>query len=341
MLLVGEMQCPCEGSLFVQVTKKEERLTKNKDMFLVLEFTDTTGTLTLRLFNRSPLFMLASKWELGDWVEVSGSWTEDAYGVSVDNAKSEMLSPEAIEMALAGGKALIEKQKADYASIEEVVQLIKGMQPDGFYGRLCSWFLDKYGELFRRAAAARGNHHARRGGLLEHTAGMMRVAISVSGAYPEIDQPLLVAGVLFHDSGKIVENQYREKGFVMPYSERGELLGHIAMGTLLVNEGWREVANADNPKEVSTVHVNMRDHLLHLILSHHGQMEWGSPVTPKTPEAVMLHFIDNMDAKMEAVRCAFAPGAKMENNYVTDRIRMMNGRLVKRRDWYEGINDFA
>ena len=95
---------------------------------------------------------------------------------------------------------------------------------------LCEAFLNEWGDRFRRAAAARKYHHARRGGLVEHTAQMMRVAKAIAPLYPQLNLDLLLAGILFHDSGKLWENQFSETGFVMGYDELGELVGHISIG---------------------------------------------------------------------------------------------------------------
>jgi 3'-5' exoribonuclease len=150
---------------------------------------------------------------------------------------------------------------------------------------------------FRRAAAAFGNHHARRGGLLEHTAQMLRCAVALAPLYPNVHASLLYAGVILHDIGKIRETNYPAQGFVAEHTIPGELLGHIADGVAQVVAAWSKVWGDSG--------IVMRDHLLHLVLSHHGQNEWGSPVTPKTPEAILLHQIDMIDSRMEMYRQAF------------------------------------
>ena len=108
-------------------------------------------------------------------------------------------------------------------------------------------FVNEWGDRFRRAAAARKYHHARRGGLVEHTAQMMRVAKAIAPLYPQLNLDLLIAGILFHDSGKLWENQFSETGFVMGYDELGELVGHISIGLEIVNSLWRKLSaeNAD------------------------------------------------------------------------------------------------
>lgn len=137
---------------------------------------------------------------------------------------------------------------------------------------------------------------------------MMRTASAVCQANPGLNRDLLLAGCLFHDCGKLWENCYPKEDFTMPYSEAGELLGHIPLGIELVNNLWKRIMSlpeADSWKTLDPPSPDVRMHLLHLIASHHGELAFGSPVFPKTPEAVALHYIDNLDAKLEMFRGAY------------------------------------
>ena len=113
---------------------------------------------------------------------------------------------------------------------------------------ICELFLKDFGERFRRTAAARNYHHARRGGLVEHTAQMMRVAVALCPLYPQLNLDLLLAGILFHDSGKLWENHLPEDGFTMGFDERGELMGHISIGLELVNSLWRKLQTEEKAR---------------------------------------------------------------------------------------------
>lgn len=146
------------------------------------------------------------------------------------------------------------------------------------------------GEEYKKSPAAKGIHHAYLGGLLEHSLSMARVASMLAGHYPSIDRDLLVAGALLHDIGKTVELE-NEVG-VIEYTSIGRLKGHLVIGCELI--GREAAAIKDFPEELLV-------HLQHLILSHHGRQEFGSPVVPMTAEAVLLSFIDDMDAKMNLI----------------------------------------
>ena len=193
---------------------------------------------------------------------------------------------------------------------------------------VCCRALEKYSEKWRRAAAARKNHHARRGGLIDHTAQMWRVARALAPLYPEVDGDLLGAGVLFHDIGKLWETDTGEKGFGSVPSRRGEMIGHISLGIEVANALWREGEATEGKTwaELKPASEELRDHLLHLIASHHGTKEFGSPVAPKTPEAFLLHHIDNIDAKMEMLRLSYARG-KGEGVGLVEAHRPLEGPL--------------
>ena len=227
---------------------------------------------------------------------------------------------------MGGAKETRERQEADYQFIAETVQSLA----DPRLRILCEMFLVENGDRFRRTAGARSFHHARRGGLVEHTAQMMRSACALSDVYKKLNRDLLIAGVLFHDTGKLWENHVPEEGFSIEHCERGELLGHINMGIEIVNNLWRQLKANDAFAEWKTVTPSaesVRLHLLHLIASHHGEMAFGSPVVPKTPEACALHYIDNLDAKMEMIFTGYATAAQVAPN-IYDKVRPL-GYLIE------------
>src|SRR6202011_3978684 len=207
------------------------------------------------------------------------------------------LTEQEISELLQGPPELRAKQAADWEFITQACVAII----DPRLRILCQTFITEWGDRFRRTAAARNYHHARRGGLVEHTAQMMRIANKIAPLYPQLNVDLLLAGILFHDCGKLWENALPENGFVMSYDERGELMGHISIGLELVNSFWRKISadHGDAWKNLTPLSEDVRLHLLHLIGAHHGEKALGSPVDPKTPEAMALHYIDNLDARLE------------------------------------------
>lgn len=142
-------------------------------------------------------------------------------------------------------------------------------------------------QSFKKAPAAKMMHHAYVGGLLEHTLGVARLADSVSSLYPSLDRSLLVAGALLHDLGKLKEFSF--DSFPFEYSDRGRLVGHMVLGIEMIQEKINGISGF--PEELG-------DRLKHLILSHHGRHEFGSPSLPMMQEAFALNFLDDLDAKI-------------------------------------------
>ncbi len=156
---------------------------------------------------------------------------------------------------------------------------------------------------YKIAPAAKAIHHAFLGGLLEHVLSLCALAKATGAHYPNIDVDLLLAGVVLHDIGKIQELTY-ERGF--GYSDEGQLIGHIVMGIRIVEDKLR--ALPDFPPK-------LRSLLEHMILSHHGLLEFGSPKVPLFPEALLLHHLDNLDSKMECMRALSAKDTLVEGNW--------------------------
>jgi 3'-5' exoribonuclease len=172
------------------------------------------------------------------------------------------------------------------------------------------------GELMRRlrlAPAAKSMHHAYAGGLLEHTLGVCRLCLVLSSLYPFLDKQALLAGAFCHDLGKIWE---LSSGLLTEYTSSGRLLGHISLGVEKLEPLMRK----------SGLEEELILHLKHLILSHHGIREFGSPVLPATAEAMVLHYADNIDAKLNQVRGALegtVPGEDAWSNYVPGLDRLL------------------
>jgi 3'-5' exoribonuclease len=151
-------------------------------------------------------------------------------------------------------------------------------------------------EKFRNAPAAVKIHHDYLGGLLEHTHNMLRVAMAILPLYPQVQADLVLAGIFLHDMGKTEELSYE---MAFSYTDSGQLIGHIAQTLLMVNK------KADALKaKGAPVDKQILDALGHIILSHHGEYEFGSPKLPATSEAFMVYYIDDLDAKVSQVTTA-------------------------------------
>jgi 3'-5' exoribonuclease len=300
-LLSSTNETPLEASFFAQLQKRTEKETKGGKPYLEWDIADATGAITLKIWNNHPQFHSAADTAPDALLQFSGQWTQNQYGVDGKGWKFRLLTEDEKSEFLAGDPVTREKQNADWADIVDFLSQLA----DPRLKALCDVFVEQFEERFRRTAAARKNHHARRGGLVEHVAQMMRSANAICGVYPYLNRDLMIAGVLFHDCGKLWENTYPEAGFTQLHLMHGEMLGHIPLGLELVNKLWRDLP-LENWREIEPASEDVRLHLLHLIASHHGQYDFGSPTLPRTPEAHALHYVDNLDAKLEMVKDAYA-----------------------------------
>ena len=189
---------------------------------------------------------------------------------------------------------------------------------DGFTNaslkKLTEKMLETAGERLNWFPAAQRMHHAERSGLLHHTTDMLRMAKAALEVYPWMDHDLLLAGVILHDLGKLEELKSDESGNVTDYTRDGQLLGHLVRGITLLNRAAEETG-------VSGECVVLLEHML---LSHHGEAEYGSPRPPMFPEAEALHWIDMMDARMNTMKAAWE---KTPEGAFSERISSLERRV--------------
>jgi len=192
---------------------------------------------------------------------------------------------------------------------------------DPWINRLLSALFSEDAELraaFALAPAAKSMHHAYLGGLLEHTLSVLGMAGRACGHYPGLNRDLVVAGVLLHDVGKTAELSYQRS---FGYTDAGNLLGHIAMEAEWISRAVGKIPGF--PEE-------LRLQILHIVLSHHGRLEFGSPVLPKTPEALLVHYLDDLDGKLEVMFRAVADEA--DSGAWSAYSRALE-RMIYRRRW--------
>lgn len=205
-----------------------------------------------------------------------------------------------------------EKPPVDTADVRDYLDQMLFKIENATWQRIVRALYRKYNKEFFTYPAAKTNHHAFETGLAYHTATMVRLADAIGDIYPELNKSLLYAGVMLHDLAKVIELTGPDN---TEYTIRGNLIGHIA----LVNEEITKIIaelNIDDTKEDVTV-------LRHVLLSHHGQLEYGSPVRPKIMEAEILHMIDNIDAEMMMMTTALN---RVQPGEMTAKIFAMDNR---------------
>jgi 3'-5' exoribonuclease len=274
---------------FFLVASKESRTGPSGRAYLKLELSDRTGAVDARMWDG--IEEASEKFSSEDFVKVQGR-------VESYRGKTQLVV-ERIRRAEPGEVELgdffphtSEDVDALYAALRGFIaevsnpwlrQLLEGIVGDaGIEPKL------------RRAPAAKSMHHAYLGGLLEHVVSLCKLCRLVAPHYPGVDADLLLAGAVLHDIGKLDELAYER---AINYTTPGWLLGHIPMAYEFV--GKRADAIEGFPPALKTL-------VQHLILSHHGQYEFGSPRLPMIPEAVLLHYLDDLDSKMGAVRASLA-----------------------------------
>jgi len=172
----------------------------------------------------------------------------------------------------------------------------------------------EFHESFMRATAASKNHHVGRGGLLYHTISVTKNALNLISNYPSLNRDLVVAGCLLHDIGKV---KTYTQGPAFDYTNDGKLENHIVIGVKMLARFIDKIP--DFPEDLETV-------LTHILASHHGALEYGSPIVPKVPEAILIHFVDEMDAKLGVAMKAVE---NVENNSWSERVGILRTDLFK------------
>lgn len=206
------------------------------------------------------------------------------------------------------------------AMFQDILAFIDTLSSDPVKKLLAAFFHEeKTAELFQRAPAAKGFHHIYLGGLLEHTLSVVRLLDHAARHYPQLNRDLLIAGGMLHDIGKIYEFSYDG---LIAYSDEGRMIGHLVMGVEMINKKIETIP--DFPPQLAL-------ELRHIILSHHGEFEYGSPKRPKTMEALVIHFMDDLDAKLNAFQSFVAADAANADSDWTTYNRFFERYLFKGR----------
>jgi 3'-5' exoribonuclease len=294
------------------VRRVTSKTAKNGNPFLTVDLGDKTGNFNLNVFGDSPAFELFANLKDGGVVRIEAriDYYQDrlspkllrAEGISTEQLSGSPLLANLVETAPEDADALWAEFQGFIASITQP-ELRATVQA----------VFDEIGEPFRTWPAAVAMHHAYRHGLLEHTTHMARAAKALLPLYPEVDADLAMAGVLVHDTGKVIEYQGE---LVTTRSRKGILQGHVVLGYQLVRKaGIKAKLNPD-----------LLERLEHIVLSHQGELEWGAAVIASTPEAVFVSKIDDLDAKMGMVQRLLRQAG--EDDQFSDRHLGLNAQLL-------------
>jgi 3'-5' exoribonuclease len=292
------------------------RSTARGDLYIAMYVSDKTGKLNCRVWQATEeLFNSLPK---EGFVQIKGR--SELYQNTLQIVADQLMSVSAEKVKV--DDYLPRTEKNIQQMFEEIIQILAVIK-NPFIKALVDEFL-KDKELMKKfctAPAATQNHHSYIGGLLEHTHSMLSVAKAIMPYYPQLQSDLVLAGIFLHDMGKTEELSY---DMAFSYTDSGQLIGHIVQTTIMVNDKLTNLKQAG-----VEVDKQVLDSIMHIIISHHGQYEFGSPKLPMTAEAFLVSLLDNIDAKINQVteRIENEPG---ETNW-TAYVKTLEAKLYRKR----------
>lgn len=296
-------------------------VTKNGDPYLACLLSDKTGQTPARRWNMPPELFKTLPTEGFVWAEGRTQPFKGEVQFIIDNIERVEPTPEML-------RELIPSSKHDPEQMFAEVKSILGTLQHPSMKALADAYLndDSLMTLFKQAPAAKMMHHAYLGGLLEHTLNLLKLAGAVCPLYPQVNRDIVMMGLFLHDLGKTRELNWDG---VFTYTDRGELIGHIVEGAIMLHDKadhLRRSAGVRFPKHAITV-------LQHIILSHHGEPEFGAAKVPSTPEAIFVSMLDNLDAKttiaLGAARPDRAAPHDLGGNFTEKQWALANTKLFR------------
>ena len=288
-LFIKDLEPDPSITSFFLVHEKEVRSTANGKPYLRMELGDRTGTVEARMWDQfeAP----AREVNRDDFIKVQARVELYRNRPQLTLQQFRVAKPEEIDLG-----DFLPRTSYDVEELyKKILDFIEEMK-NPWLKRLCSRILSdpKIVERFKRAPAAKSMHHAYIGGLIEHVVSLCGLAKLIAAHYPELDLDLLLTAALLHDVGKLDELCYER---AVSYSVEGQLLGHIVMEVESVAKVMDSVEGF--PERLKTV-------VQHMLISHHGEYEFGSPKLPMIREALAFHYMDDLDSKVGAIRAALA-----------------------------------
>src|SRR5579885_2529717 len=280
------------------VQSKELRVKKSGESYLSLALADKTGEVDAKMWENVDEFH--SLFERDDFIKVKGAVQVFRNRPQITLQKLKKLEDREVDLA-----DFFPRSARDSEEMwRELTGVIEGMNNRHLQALLKKILSNpEIAARLKLAPAAKSLHHAFLGGLLEHVLSLCRLAKLVVQNYSGIDIDLLLSGIVLHDLGKVYELSYSRS---FSYTTEGQLLGHMILEIEIVHRALATLP--DFPRSLQTL-------IEHLIISHHGQYEFGSPKLPMFPEALMLHYLDDMDSKLESMRAHFEREAGAEGEW--------------------------
>ncbi|MFY9746167.1 MAG: HD domain-containing protein [Acidobacteriaceae bacterium] len=304
---------------------KQVRTNRDGGRYFALTLQDHTGQIEARMWEIDE----AGEFEAGDVVKVLGDVSRFNEKLQIKVKKIRRAAPGEYEL-----NDFVPQSERDIAEMWTELEGWAASLRDPDLKALVAAFLNDavIAAALKQAPAAKSMHHAWMGGLLEHILSLMGLCELAAQHYPEVNRDLLLTGVMLHDVGKLRELSW---GTSFDYTLEGQLLGHITIGIGMIEEKIAAIPNYPAAKRLLVEH---------LVLSHHGEYEFGSPKLPMTAEAMLLHYLDNLDAKMQTVRSelARAEASGRTGAEMTEWVRPLERQLLNTQSYLrsEGSHGF-
>jgi len=312
-----------EDDVFM-IAQKDLRTTSNGSLYIHLVLADRTGQCVARIWQATQAQFAAIP--AGGFVRLKGR-VESYKG----NLQFIVDATRAVDTTELNISDFLPATKRDVDAMwQRVMEILRTIKHPAVLALVREFVQDEaLVARFKRAPAAVHNHHAFIGGLLEHTCGVLELATRVFGAtddtdslYPAVSRDLVLAGVLLHDIGKTAELEYETN---LVYSTEGQLVGHITQAAIWID---RKAAEAERTMG-EPFPADIKNMLTHIVLSHHGVHEFGSPKLPSCPEAIVVHYLDNIDAKLFMALNAISEAKDPESDF-TSFCRPLDTRVFKK-----------
>jgi len=295
---------------------KQLRPNRNGNLYLQVDLSDRSGSVNARMWNASDNDYKA--FDNGDYVHVEGATQLFQGNMQLIANRIRKARPDEIDEA-----DYVTLQSEDVQKMQtRLTEILKGIRSAPL-SRLAQGFLadDEFMGKFCRAPAGMKNHHAYQGGLLDHVLSLMELVLLVGPRYPKLDTEKLLMGAFLHDAAKVDELAYERD---ISYTDAGQLLGHMTLGVTMLDDMVRKIVSQDGQPFPERLLLELK----HLIISHHGQYEYGSSKLPMTLEAVALHQLDNLDAKLASFSQLMTDCPNTESNW-TQYFSQIGRKLFK------------
>lgn len=304
-------------------SEKQLRPNRNGNLYLQLELSDRTGRIGARMWNASDA--IYRSFENGDYVRVEGSTQIYQGAIQLIATHIMKVLPDEVDPV---DFMLLPPREIDQLTVR-LGELLRSITNPHLRNLAECFLIDEdFMSRFSRAPAGIKNHHAYVGGLLEHVVNLMEVVTRIADRYPALDAELLLMGAFLHDVGKINELAY-ERAF--SYTDEGQLIGHVVIAVSMLEEKLREAERLSGEAIPSELALRLK----HMIVSHHGQYEFGSPKLPMTLEAVALTYLDNLDAKLHSFEQQMRDDPNTESHWTVYN-QALGRKLYKGRDGVAG-----